>query len=383
MPDIIFNPDQVAAIEQAVQWYRDFRDGKTKKIFFALGGYAGTGKTTVARHIANLCAPPTRVKYIAPTGKAAARLRDKGCVGAETVHRFLYDYLGSDFYGDPEFQTKASLDEAPLLIICDEASMIGERMGGDIISKRIPVLFLGDLGQAEPVGDAPFLDPEDFSVNMTNIERNKGNIVRASFYVRTGGRLPAREYDDVKVYDRRYTMNDIENHIGEDSVMLCSRNSTRQLLNHKARIVLRVNETLLPEIGEKVICTFNQRKNGIYNGEQFILESLRQLEETEMSDTDDEFMMMAGLRSLSNGEKRTAKFNSSCFIAPTEDQRYAAYRKLGGFDFGYALTIHKSQGSEWPRVMLLEETLKNTSYARLQYTGITRAIDHLTVFRGK
>lgn len=383
MKQIEFNDEQEEAIGLAVQWYKDFRDGLPVREFFALGGFAGTGKTTVAKYIANLCCSPARVKYIAPTGKAASRLRDKGCSGAGTIHKFLYNFLGTSSKDDPEFQIKETLDESPLLIVCDEVSMVGNRMGRDIMSKGIPVLFLGDLGQVDPVNDDAFLSPEDFDYNLQKIERNGGNIVRASFYVRTGGRLPAREYDDVKVYDRRYTMNDVEKHVDVDSVMLCSYNSTRQLLNAKARMTLNYQESRMPIIGEKLICTFNQHNYAIANGEQFTLMDLRELHDHEIGDTDDEFMMMATLKSITNNEVKTAKFYSGCFIGADEEERNGCMKRPGGFDFGYALTIHKSQGSEWMNVMLIEEFMRSTPYHKLFYTGITRAIKHLTVFRAK
>ena len=382
MQKITFNDDQVAAIEMAVEWYRNYRDrvpGTPK--FFALGGDAGTGKTTVARHIAGLCCAPTRVKYIAPTGKAASRLRDKGCVGAGTVHKFLYHYLGNDFDDAPEFQVKEALDEQPLLIVCDEASMIGTRMGNDIVSKGIPVLFLGDLGQVDPVNDDAFLSADDFSYNLEKIERNGGNIVRAAFFVRTGGRLPPREYEDVKVYTRRYTMSDVERHLDKDSVMLCSYNNTRQLLNMKARIALGLEGSKMPVLGEKLVCTFNQHTYSISNGEQFILKDIRDLQESGRSDTDDEFMKMVTLESITNQEVKLAKLHLGCFIGADEDERRSCMRAMGGFDFGYALTIHKSQGSEWINVMVIEESMRSTPYAKLQYTAITRAIKHLTYFR--
>lgn len=86
------NDEQCVAIHAAVQWYKDLKDGKNVLPYFLLTGYAGTGKTTVAQLIARLCAPLHKVKFLAPTGKAAARLRDKNCEGATTIHDFLYHF---------------------------------------------------------------------------------------------------------------------------------------------------------------------------------------------------------------------------------------------------------------------------------------------------
>lgn len=376
-----YNVQQLEAIEAAVQWYKDFRDGLPVNTVFFLSGYAGTGKTSVAREIASRCCALSRVTYIAPTGKAASRLRDKGCAGAKTMHKFMYVMAG-EFAGRLEFVEKGALDEAPLLIVCDESSMVGATDGSNLVGRGIPILALGDIGQLEPVGDDAWLVEGDQDYSMDIIERNGGNITRAAFFVRTGGRLPEREYEDVKVYGRRYTISDIERHTDENSVVLCSYNSTRQLVNLKARIALGLNGNMMPQVGEKLVCTFNQHTYNIMNGEQFVLLEIKDMPPEKLQPGEEpEFIKLVKLRSLTNDETKEAKLDITCFLGIDEDERNKAMKKVGGFDFGYALTIHKSQGSEWLNVMIIEEFMKGSPYHKLMYTAITRAIKHLTVFR--
>ena len=382
MNDIVFNEGQEAAISKAVTWFKKTQDRRERvKKYFFLAGYAGTGKTSVARAIADLCAPPSRVVYIAPTGKAASRLRAKGCYGAKTLHKFLYNFVG-DLAGKPEFVMKGSLEETPLLIVLDEASMVGKRDFNNLLSLNIPILALGDLGQLEPVDDESYFVPENCDFNLEKIERNGGNITRASFYVRTGGRLPCREYDDVKVRDGMVPGVEIKKHTAEDSVILCSYNSTRQHMNFKARAMLGLSGMKLPQPGEKLVCTFNQHTYNIMNGEQVIFHKFSEIPPADLQPGEDpEFIKMIHFTSLTNEVDGVAKCNLGCFLCYDEADKAAQMEMSGGWDFGYALTIHKSQGSEWDNVLIIEEFLKGASYEKLMYTGITRAIKHVTLYR--
>jgi ATP-dependent exoDNAse (exonuclease V) alpha subunit len=86
------------------------------------------------------------------------------------------------------------------------------------------------------------------------------------------------------------------------------------------------------------------------------------------------------LRSLTYGTELIAKFNAECFDKNWE-VRAAAMKRPGAFDFGYALTVHASQGSEWPSVLVIEESMRGVPYAQLMYTAVTRAQSHLTIYR--
>jgi exodeoxyribonuclease V len=91
METVEFNAKQLEAIERIVEWFNGWIQGQHKKQVFFLTGYAGTGKTAMARAAAQRCVPSeARIEYIAPTGKAASRLRQKGCLAARTLHQFTY-----------------------------------------------------------------------------------------------------------------------------------------------------------------------------------------------------------------------------------------------------------------------------------------------------
>ncbi len=379
---IEFNSQQKAAIEKAVTWYKGWMTYQHRKQVFFLAGFAGTGKTSVARTIADLCAPAHRVVYIAPTGKAASRLRQKGCRGAKTLHQFIYNVRGEDEDGDPIFIGKGALDEGPTLIIVDEASMVGEYDNKQLLSHGICVLALGDTGQVRPVKQAAVYVKGTEDVLLTEIERQNANsnIVRASMFVRDNMIIPYREYDDFRVRDNM-SKEDLLEHVGEDGQILCSRNDTRQSINARIRKLLG-HEGDLPCIGEKVVCKFNQHALNFMNGEQGIVLGYSEMPLSEREDDQsDEACMLIKLKSLTTGKPITVKFNPHAFDK-NPDVRAVAVKSVGGFDFGYVLTIHTSQGSEWDKVFIIEEKLRS-EYAELMYTAYTRAISRCTVFRSR
>lgn len=374
-----FNDQQKAAIAQAVQWYKGWQDRTHQKQVFFLAGFAGTGKTTVAKHITSLCASEHRVVFIAPTGKAASRLRQKGCKHAKTLHQFIYNVAGEDEDGDPIFVGKGYLEESPLLICCDEVSMVGEYDNKKLLSHHIPVLALGDIGQIPPVKAAAAYIESDVDVLLTDIMRQEAqsNIVRASMLVRQGKRLPIREYHDVRVRGS-LTDKDYLEHASKEGQVLCSFNTTRLKTNTRIRKLLGF-EGSLPQIGEKIVCTFNQHSHNFMNGEQGIVIGYSE-EEAHECNNDDNPAMLVIIESLTDGKTRRVNFNPQCFD-PDVDVRTPAMKAIGGFDFGYCLTIHKSQGSEWDNVLIIEEIMKGNDYSKMMYTAITRAIKQVTILR--
>lgn len=381
MSTIQFNDQQEAAIAKAVDWYKGWQDRKHRKQVFFLAGFAGTGKTSIAQTIASLCVPAHRVVYIAPTGKAASRLRQKGCKNAKTMHQFIYNVRGEDEDGEPIFVGKGVLEETPLLVVMDESSMVGDYDNNKLLSHNIPVLALGDIGQVPPVKAAAAYTEANVDVLLTKIERQAetSNIVRASMFVRDGKRLPVREYDDVRVR-AAFTTADLVEHSGEDGQIICSFNKTRIGIN------LRVREALgfkgeLPNVGEKIVCTFNQHGYSFMNGEQGIVIGFCPVDDAERED-DDDIGMLVELKSLTDGKIRKVKFNPLSFDKDYE-VRAEAQKSVGGFDYGFCLTVHKSQGSEWPNVMVLEEIMRGNDYSKMMYTAITRAISRLTIIRDR
>ena len=377
------NNQQQEGLGLAVEWYNDRKKFISNKPFFFLSGVAGSGKTFLAKHIANQCCGMSNSVFMAPTGKAASRLKQKGCSRAQTMHHFIYNFMGESDDGDLIFHSKKQLEEQPKLIVLDEAMMVGMYDADKILSHNISLLALGDLHQLPPVKDSPFFNKNNVDYMLTQIERQKenSNIVRASVFVRDGYSLPVREYGDVAVRDGKPNSKLLVEYSENDSQIICSRNATRQSYNTLIR-TLRGHVGSMPCIGEKLVCVFNQHKYDFMNGEQCILLGLEPLPGYELDDNDLSGLMKARVLSLTNNKEIKIKFNPDSFSVDPE-ARQEALKHVGGLDFGYVLTVHKSQGSEWPNVMILDEKIPSIPYRLMMYTAITRAINKLIIYRNQ
>src|SRR5687767_2078640 len=145
-----WSPQQDGALLAVKTWLEDENSSQVFRLF----GYAGTGKTTLAKHFAE--SVDGLVLYAAFTGKAALVLRQKGCY-ATTLHSLIYAPVGETPEGQPIFglNPDSELSEAKLLIV-DECSMVNEELGSDVLSFGVKVLVLGDPFQLPPVEGAGF-----------------------------------------------------------------------------------------------------------------------------------------------------------------------------------------------------------------------------------
>src|ERR1700742_3794953 len=195
----VFTPHQDAALTAVADWLKA-RPGKggTPQTF-RLFGYAGTGKTTLARHIAE--SVDGQVLYAAFTGKAALVMRSKGCERASTIHSLIYKTRESG----EEIPSFDLWDEAPAskaeLIIIDECSMVDAELGRDLLSFGIPLLVLGDPAQLPPISGGGFFTEHQPDVMLTEVHRQAQDdpIVRLSMSIRAGEYLEPGRYGETEV----------------------------------------------------------------------------------------------------------------------------------------------------------------------------------------
>ena len=149
-----FTPHQETALKAVADWLKAKPGRNGTPPVFRLFGYAGTGKTTLARHIAD--GVDGEVKFAAFTGKAALVMRNKGCVDASTIHSLIYRARESG-EEQPSFEL---WDNAPAskakLIVIDECSMVDADLGRDLMSFDCPLLVLGDPAQLPPIQGGGF-----------------------------------------------------------------------------------------------------------------------------------------------------------------------------------------------------------------------------------
>jgi exodeoxyribonuclease-5 len=375
-----------------------------------VGGYAGTGKTTLLAHLRREIKksfPKLYVAFVTYTGKASSVLKMKleennvlmpsDYVG--TIHGLIYK---PKVKWDRKLKTYVVVDwklrdEDEMLydiIIIDEGSMVSKDIWVDLQKMKRPIIVMGDHGQLPPIGDQ-FSLMTNTHFRLNNIHRQALNspIIALSKFVRDNGYIPYNRIfsKDVfklawnhpkckKIWDHKVTFD-------ENLIVLCAFNATRNELNKKIRKKLGHKDENLPLPGERIVCLQNDHQRGIMNGQ---IANLLWI----MPESYDLYRMTIDVDGYTDPLECTV--SSKCFgeVTYTMYDKTKAWKKqyqyaidkgiapINYFDFGYAMSVHKSQGSEWDKVILFEQRTKHWDdemYARWLYTGITRARDKLFI----
>lgn len=355
---------QTEALERVRHWLD--ADTSSKQIF-RLFGYAGTGKSTLAQYAAQLVRDP--VLYLTYTGKAASVLRQKGCEEAQTLHSALYRPVVSQS-GRVHLMPKQDSDIALAgLVILDECSMINDDLLGDLCRFRVPVLAMGDPAQLPPVNGVGLLASVAPDFLLTEVHRQAADnpILQLATLVRNGGNLMPGSYGNSRVTtESQLTADDI---LAADQIIV-GTNRNRHNYNTLVR-QLRGFVDDLPCRGERLVCLKNHSHLGISNGEIFTVLTTPVVSGDEATfkialelEPDTGFEVTISISGFLKGELSTA----------------TGAKQKPDFDFGYALTCHKAQGSQWENVLVIDESYCSQENAKLWlYTAITRAQEAVTV----
>lgn len=362
---------QQSALNAVAEWHQSYRHGGPKQIF-RLFGYAGTGKTTLARSFAERI--PGRTVYAAFTGKAALAMQRSGCRDASTIHSLIYQPVEDEDTGEMTFELSLESDAANAgLIVIDECSMVGDEIGRDLLSYGVPVLVLGDPAQLPPVGnDAGFFTAAKPDAMLTEIHRQaEGNpIIQLATAVRLGKTLDLGQYGSSRVIGRGVLSDD---EIMSASQILVGRNATRASFNRRIRGMMGRDGTM-PINGDKLVCLKNDKKIGIFNGGIFTVR--RRILDNRRPDV----RLLLDSDDFPNRDPVMVTCRDECFTGGLEDVTRHIRRHYNEFDYGYALTCHKAQGSQWNDVIVYDESrIFREDWARWLYTAITRASDRVTV----
>ena len=398
MTNHTWSPQQSTALDKVAAWM-DNRD----KPFFYLAGYAGTGKTTLAKHFAAGVAG--RVVYGSFTGKAASVMRSKGCEGATTIHRLIYNPSSKGAAKLRELRTKldamedkegrealalrlkiqaevarlkqpgwdlnesASIRDAELVII-DECSMVTGKMADDLLSFGVPVLVLGDPAQLPPVGGGGFFTngKPDFMLTEVHRQARESGILRLATEIREGKGIDYCDYGDARVI-RRGELNP-DDVPGYDQVIV-GRNKTRHATNRRVRELLGHTRDL-PVTGDRLLCLRNNHDLGLLNGEiYYAAGDARDMIET------------VALQIEPEGGGRAQWVDAwKAPLLGQELEHYDSGNDTQEFGYGYVLTCHKAQGSQYGKVIVFDEShIFRADAARWLYTAATRAADQLVIVR--
>ena len=406
-----FSPNQAKALDAIGAWLSD-PNGKPT---FYLAGPAGSGKSTITKYAVGDVRG--RIVYAAPTGKAALVMRRKGCNGARTVHQVIYRPAGDPpspevnaklleeikrLYAVNEPGAKATADklteqlernegeskrkgprfslnlESDLktaeVVVIDECSMIDQYVGKDLESFGRKLLVIGDPNQLPPVYGAGYFTSREPDAYIDEIHRQAldSPILRLADLARRGERLPVGPTGD-GVDVRRYGDPTLEQRAMGAEMIIVGRNRTRHATNHKIRRLLDRSESPSPVPGDRVICRRNNHELGLLNGSSWTVERC----------VPDLEKMTAKIEVVSTEDDRERVECSTWlhhFMAREEELLGHNRRDHDEFSYGWAITAHSAQGSQYDDVLVFDESRQFGKDApKHLYTAITRAAKTLTV----
>ena len=357
-----FSPDQKLCLDRISAW---FNNRQRAGQYLTLGGYAGTGKSTIIRHLAEIW-PNAAVAALC--GKAANVLRCKGVQRAQTIHSLIYEPIPDS--RPVRFRRRVGLVMASgyicRQIIIDEASMVNEGMLADLLEFGVPIVFVGDHGQLEPVGrDSGIMREPGMKLEKIHRQAEGNPILRLAKAFREGRQVPywVDKLGRLEICPKGQFWDKLR----PDMTVICALNRTRHAINARVREMLG-RKSKLPEPGDKLVCLQNHRGFQVFNGQIGIVqgvgpESGNQIE-IDIRMDDDRLLRLPC---------RKAQFGKNKIEVHAVGMDTEALL----FDWGNCLTAHKSQGSEFDSVIVYDQPSILWNMNRWRYTATTRAQNYL------
>lgn len=351
---ITLTDEQEAASNMIFEYLGDQEPGQ-----FSMQGYAGSGKTTV---LAEVAADLPNAILCTLTGKAASVLRRKTGLQVSTIHAAFYQLteVDKDKRGRAVLRFDVSHKRGELaskIVLIDESSMLNHEMARDIINTGAKIVACGDPGQLPPISGARYFSHANVTLQTIHRQALESPIIRQAHRVRNGQHY-LDDGEEFQVLKRGLT----DDEIIKAEVILCHTNATRYAANLHARNVRGLIQPN-PQTGEPVMCLKNAQQFNIFNGAVYTL--MRPFLEGDC----DIWIDVDGLET----KIPWVIFNDIRSAVPDHVE------PLTSFDFGYAMTVHKAQGSEWDNVVLIDEYFRRLERESWLYTGLTRAAKQILV----
>jgi exodeoxyribonuclease-5 len=369
---LTLSDDQAQAVKHVTD--RDnWRNGH-----YWLAGYAGSGKTSIAPFIIDGMAAKKPL-FVAPTNKAAKVLAGKIGRHVTSIHKAIYYPPGENPNGSLEWTLNHDGPASQAdLIICDEASMVGTRLGEDLASFGKPIIAIGDPGQLPPVNDDPYFCVGKPDFILTKIHRQaEGNpIIALSRDIREGKRLSPGKMGDAVTIARAGAVSIDLDRLPQ---IIVGTHRRRWSVTYTIRDLMERVGSWLPLPGEPLISRKNAR---FINGQELTANEFTVAAEdaqldAHVTDDDGKPAVVKAWRGPFKEHDRGSHMRPTQYDADWQAQRGHGVEV---FDFGYAITCHVSQGSQWPDVLVYDESRVFRDDARKWlYTAVTRAAERLTV----
>ena len=334
-----------------------------------VAGYAGTGKTTLIRYIIEEMNLMKNTVFVSYTGRASLVLRDRG-LPATTIHRLIYETKINKRTGEAIYTKRLRLNPGIRLIVIDEISMVPERLLRDLASYGIPVIGLGDPFQLPPVegNDNGLLNRPHAFLSEIHRQSKDSEIIFWSMKIREGEILKPFRGNNVAIIKKEILQ--VESMEAADQI-ICGRNATRHNINNYFREEILKRKSKYPEKGDKLVCTKNDWTAGSRINEIPLINGMigyannntvigfNNLFDLYFSPSFNRSDTYSGLRVSAN---------------PFNGKNYNHNRQgVNHFEYGWAITVYKAQGSEFDNVVIFDEVLNRKNHARQIYTALTRA----------
>ena len=374
---------------------------KSHEKYTVISGYAGTGKSTLVRFIIDaLDVDEDKVAYATYTGKAAEVLRKKGNPNAMTLHRLLYDSIprqGGGFIRIPKKQLDYDI------VVVDEVSMVPKTMVDMLLAHRVYILFLGDPGQLPQIDKKEthnLLDHPHVFLDEVMRQAAESEIIQLTMKIRNGEDIPFMHGKEVIVVPKTEL---VTGHLTWADIIICATNKTRHNMNRQKRELLGYSGVL--QTGERIIVKRNywedcdEDGNALVNGTVGTVanpyESFVRIPSYIKNDRRD--LPLIGCIFTPDGGKSfdTFEIDKDYLLKeePCVDWR-VSYQlgklkpKIGDIlpkqaTYGYALTCHAAQGSEFDKVLVIEESFPfdKKEHARWLYTAVSRSAEKCVLVR--
>ena len=370
--------------------------------YVTICGYAGTGKSTLIKFaIEALGVPKDKIAYATFTGKAAEVLRKKGNEGACTLHKLLYDHFPKPGGG---FIRKPKTSIGYKIVVVDEISMAPKSMIEMLLKHDCFCIFVGDNFQLPMIDKNEghdYLENRHIFLSQVMRQAAESEIIQISMKIRNGESIDFMKGKEVIIIPKSEL---VEGHLTWADQILCGTNATRENINRQMREIYGFSG--LPQDGEKMICLRNYWDDCADNGDALVngttgilrnpFETFRMIpnyipiDNHRMDVIQGDFVTSDG--STFNSVEMDKKFLIDGVKCITDGKILFRLGKLKNkigdivpreFAFGYAITTHKAQGSEWDKVLVIEEKFpfSKEEHARWLYTAVTRASERLVLVR--
>ena len=393
------NEKQKNGLTLALQRY------KNKEKYTVIAGYAGAGKSTLVRFIIEELktygVKETDVCFACFTGKAAQVLLKKGNKNVITLHKLLYKSIPKESGGFVRIPTPSIPYK---IVVVDEVSMAPKTLMDLLFKHNVYVICLGDPFQLPPVDkkeDNHLLDTPHIFLDEIMRQAQESEIIQLSMAIRENRPIEAFQGKEVQILNKEELNTGMLTWADQ---ILVATNATRASINTQMRKLLNFGEQ--PQDGDKIICLrnywdcFSDNEEPLVNGTIGILKnsfltkrylpnivkSIDGLSHIDLIMGD--FISDSGMyfHSLEMDKKMidTGEFSLD-WKTVYQLNRNPKTRDIPPLEFtyGYAITCHKAQGSEWDKVLVIEEKFPfdKIEHARWLYTAVTRSSEKLVLVR--